>query len=264
MSRKLIRLIAAAVCAWPLSSGSAEPPAPPPDNLPVGRWSVEFANGVKETCEVGKDGTASVVEPLRSSTGKAEVKDGSVVLVFQDDRIERWIPIGAKMVVEHWAAGAQFPSGTPVLGIGEAEGVKGLQMTLRLERQRYRADEPVALELVIKNAGNEEADLGMSASDMSSFDFVVCYVGGGMTQAGRMPLTKFGTKLLQELDAAKNIPIRLKAGEQRSYRFTLNRMVDLSLSGTYSVAVKRSVQGQPHELDSNALSVEIMEPSTAR
>jgi hypothetical protein len=87
--------------------------------LPVGRWKIEFANGVKEVCEVRQDGTASVTEPLRTSTGKAEVKGGSLVIVFQDDRVERWTPVGERMVVEHWYPGAQFPAGTPVLGIAE-------------------------------------------------------------------------------------------------------------------------------------------------
>jgi hypothetical protein len=91
----------------------------PADGLPAGRWTVEFANGVKEVCEVRKDRSASVVEPLRTSTGTAEVKDGSVVIVYQDDRVERWTPVGKRMVVEHWYPGAQFPSGTPVLGIAE-------------------------------------------------------------------------------------------------------------------------------------------------
>jgi hypothetical protein len=91
----------------------------PADGLPVGRWNVEFANGVKEACEVRKDRTASVVEPLRTSTGKAEVKDGSVVIVYQDDRVERWTPVGKRVVVEHWHPGARYPSGTPVLGIAE-------------------------------------------------------------------------------------------------------------------------------------------------
>jgi hypothetical protein len=105
---------------------------------------------------------------------------------------------------------------------------------------------------------------------------VARYVGGGMTQAGKMSLTKFGTKLLQEVPDAKNVPIRLKSGQQRSYRFALSRMVDLTLSGTYSVAVKRSVPCQPRqqgegnpqaagggrldELVSNELNLEITEP----
>jgi hypothetical protein len=91
----------------------------PPVDLPVGRWSVTFANGVEEMCEVRRDGTASVVEPRRASDGKTEVKDGSILIVYQDDRVERWTPVGARMVVEHWHPGAPFPSGTPVVGIAE-------------------------------------------------------------------------------------------------------------------------------------------------
>jgi hypothetical protein len=84
-----------------------------------GKWNVEFTNGVKEVCEVRQDRTASVAEPLRASNGKVEVKDGSVVIAYQDDRVERWTPVGKRMVVEHWYPGAQFPSGAPVLGIAE-------------------------------------------------------------------------------------------------------------------------------------------------
>jgi hypothetical protein len=84
-----------------------------------GKWNVEFTNGVKEVCEVRQDRTAYVAEPQRTSTGKVEVKDGSVVIVYQDDRVERWTPVGKRMVVEHWYPGARFPSGTPVLGIAD-------------------------------------------------------------------------------------------------------------------------------------------------
>ncbi len=84
-----------------------------------GKWKVEFTNGVKEVCQIRTDRTASVVEPLRTSNGMAEVKGGAVVIVYQDDRVERWSPVGKRMVVEHWHPGGPFPSGTPVLGIAE-------------------------------------------------------------------------------------------------------------------------------------------------
>jgi hypothetical protein len=102
------------------------PPTPPkeidqtPASLPVGRWSVEFANGVTEVCEIGKDGTASVVEPVRISGGKAVVSGGSVLMVFENGRVQRWTPIGKRFVVEHWFPGSQFPTAAPgVLGIAE-------------------------------------------------------------------------------------------------------------------------------------------------
>lgn len=290
MRRVLAFLLAGAVFTISQVSGG-DPPRPPgqmdgaspgnqPDwGLPIGKWTIEFANGVTETCEIRQDGTASVVEPLRSSNGKAEVKDGSVVIFFADDRVERWTTVGKRQVVEHWAASAQYPGASPVLGIGTAAIAKNLQMTLRLEREQYRVDEPISLEVIIKNTGTEKAFLGMSASDLSHFDFAVSYVGGGMTQSGKMPLTKYGTKLLQELPAAKNVSIWLKPGEQRSYRFALNRMVDLTLSGTYSIAIKRTIPAQPtqdnegnkltgtnmpDELVSNELTVAITEAPTSR
>lgn len=92
----------------------------PADGLPVGRWSVEFANGVTEVCEIRKDGTASVVEPVQISGGKAVVSGSSVVIVFDNGRIQRWTPVGKRLVVEHWFPGSQFPTATPgVLGIAE-------------------------------------------------------------------------------------------------------------------------------------------------
>ena len=161
---KQINLLAAVVFISSFVPSRADPPAPPADNLPVARWNIEFANGVKEVCEVCKDGSASVAEPRRSSIGKAEVKAGAIVLVFQDDRVERWTPVGATDNRRALGDERQFPSGTPVLGIGEVARVKGLQMSLRLERERYRADEPIILEVVIKNIATDEAILGMSAS----------------------------------------------------------------------------------------------------
>ena len=86
--------------------------------LPVGKWNVEFANGVKQTCEIRQDGTASMVEPRRTASGKATaVKGGSVVVVYEDDVVERWTPVGKRYVVQFWYPGSQFPTATPLLGI---------------------------------------------------------------------------------------------------------------------------------------------------
>lgn len=91
----------------------------PESGLPVGKWTVEFADGSVEACEICVDGTASVSEPQRSSTGKAKMQDGGLLLVFNDDRTERWTAIGKRFVVEHWFPASQFPSVAPVLGIAE-------------------------------------------------------------------------------------------------------------------------------------------------
>jgi hypothetical protein len=87
--------------------------------LPVGKWNVEFANGVIEVCHIGKGGETSVEEPRRRSDGTAAVKGGSIVIAFNDDRVERWTRVGKRIVVEHWFPGSRFPTATPVRGIAE-------------------------------------------------------------------------------------------------------------------------------------------------
>ena len=109
----------AALFAFALTS--AGDPPPPEVSLPAGEWSIEFANGVVETCELRKDGTASESEPNRKSDGKAVDKGGALVIVFDDDRTERWTPVGKRMVVEHWYPSSKFPCGNPVLGIADRE-----------------------------------------------------------------------------------------------------------------------------------------------
>jgi len=95
-------------------------PAPFPSRratrLPEGRWTVKFTNGVVETCVVRSDRTAAVNEPLRSSPGKAEARDGAVVITFADDRVERWTARSNRMVVEHWFPASQYPGGRKVVG----------------------------------------------------------------------------------------------------------------------------------------------------
>jgi hypothetical protein len=122
MSVRPALVAACAVLAFSLAS-AGDPPKPPAsepsDGLPAGRWTVKFANGVVETCEIKKDGTASVVEPRRTAGGKVAVKDGSFIINCEDDRLERWTPVGKRMVVEHWYPGSQVPVVTPVLGIAE-------------------------------------------------------------------------------------------------------------------------------------------------
>jgi hypothetical protein len=79
-------------------------------SLPVGTWSIEFANGVTEVCEIQQDGTATLSEPVRLPGGKAVVHGGVVVIVFQPGQIQRWNPVGKRFVVEHWFPESQFPT----------------------------------------------------------------------------------------------------------------------------------------------------------
>lgn len=117
MQPKALLLAVFTVLTLPLIS-AGDPPKPE-QALPVGKWSIEFSNGVVEKVEVKKDGTARVTEPARESDGKVAVVPGAFLFVCEDGRVERWTPVGRRMVVEHWASVDQMPNGPPVKGIAD-------------------------------------------------------------------------------------------------------------------------------------------------
>ena len=117
MRPKAFLLAACVLLALPLTS-VGDPPRPE-QALPIGKWTVEFSNGVIEKVEIKKDGTASVTEPARSSDGKVMAVPGSFLFICEDGRVERWTPVGRRMVVEHWASVDQMPNGPPVKGIAD-------------------------------------------------------------------------------------------------------------------------------------------------
>lgn len=91
----------------------------PVDDALVGQWTVDFANGVSQTCKIREDGTASVIEPRRTADGNAAFKENSVTITFKDDVVERWTPVGKRFVVEFWYPGSGFPTASPLLGVAD-------------------------------------------------------------------------------------------------------------------------------------------------
>jgi hypothetical protein len=120
MSRAVAVLLVALVVPAFAAPRRDPPAAAGPDGLPVGKWRVEFANGVVERCAF-EDGKATESEPLRTSTGKLALQDGSVVIEFEDDRTERWTAVRDQWVVEHWCPSAAYPAGRPVVGIARPQ-----------------------------------------------------------------------------------------------------------------------------------------------
>ena len=123
MSRAKVLLVALAPMTLVLT-GADEPPAPLAKNGGVdarfvGRWMVTFQNRVLESCEVRDNGTAAESEPLRSAEGQLSQQGGSIVIRFADDRVERWTPVGRRMVVEHWCPAAAYPAEERVVGIAD-------------------------------------------------------------------------------------------------------------------------------------------------
>jgi hypothetical protein len=117
MRRPLTALLVA--LAIPILAAGKPTRSAPADPLPVGKWEVVFANGVVETCEVRRDGSAHEVEPRRNARGRMRALDGAVVVFFDDDRAERWHRAGRGWVVEHWYPVSRYPAGRPVVGVAK-------------------------------------------------------------------------------------------------------------------------------------------------
>jgi hypothetical protein len=73
MSRARLLFVACGTLLLTLPAAGDRPAPPPRDHGPesgfVGQWTVTFANGVVETCEVRADGTAVESEPCARPTG---------------------------------------------------------------------------------------------------------------------------------------------------------------------------------------------------
>jgi len=119
MPRLFVLLVVIVVCPLMFAKMPLAEEPMPPAGLPAGKWNVEFANGVNESVEIGNDAAAKVVEPLRASAGKVTVNGTSLVIKYEDDRIERWTLVGKQHIVEHWFPGSQLPTVTPILGIAQ-------------------------------------------------------------------------------------------------------------------------------------------------
>lgn len=148
----MARLFLIAVVVLLVTTASDGRPQVPPavgTKLPVGRWNIEFANGVRQACEVGEDGKAWAVEPLRASPGKAKVEGQAVTMTFQDGRVERWTPVAQTMVVEHWCPAAEYPTGTPVLGIARRDERTGDARLTAWERDRIEEAGPATVKQFI-------------------------------------------------------------------------------------------------------------------
>jgi len=117
MFRSLAALTLALV--MPLFASGRLPPRPTTVELPVGKWQIEFTNGVVETCKIRANGYAFEAEPLRKSPGKATTQGNSIVIAFDDNRTERWTRLDRRWLVEHWCPSKAFPHGKPELGVAE-------------------------------------------------------------------------------------------------------------------------------------------------
>lgn len=127
----------------------------------------------------------------------------------------------------------------PVFAAGDqsSPSTQGLSIVAQSSQQTYAAGDSVKIDVILRNGGSNDASIGGSAFDLSSFRFVVL----DPTSHPLTP-TPFARKLLAvPTKVKKNEPIKIGAGWQRRYEFELNKMFALTQPGMYSISVKRVV-----------------------
>ena len=61
----------------------------------------------------------AVVEPVRIARSKATVSGRSVMMVFENGRVQRWTRVGKRFAVEHWFPGSQLAASPGTRGLAE-------------------------------------------------------------------------------------------------------------------------------------------------
>ena len=114
LSRFLLPAIAVAIT----SSLSAN--EKPNLDFPVGEYQVNFMNGVVQHCEFAEGSSVKVTQNDRASTGQIEMTEGKILVRYEDDRLEEWMPVDRAYIVNHWhPASKRAEKGQPMMGFAE-------------------------------------------------------------------------------------------------------------------------------------------------
>ena len=89
-----------------------------------GTWWTKFANGVNQRIVLADNTCRGGNDHGWSSKGTLDHEDGRIIITYEDDRLERWTPVGRRMVIEHWHPASAYPEAKPVVGIAERTSSK--------------------------------------------------------------------------------------------------------------------------------------------
>jgi hypothetical protein len=184
------------------------------------------------------------------------------------NRLVRWDD-GLLIVAAAFSAAVLFvlgPSATGGEGTGGKEAeipwgeeTEGYRLGLSTDKAEFAPGERVELHMIFRNVGPDDAEVPVSRL-MVFHTFTVLLPSGK-----EAPLTLYGQRQVQSrLDPGGRGVVVLKPGEERSLDLHLNRLFDMTLTGTYKVTAKRAVwtRGEPREtahVVSNTLEITIKE-----
>ena len=134
--------------------------------------------------------------------------------------------------------------------------VEGFQLSARLEKESYAAGSPIWVTVAVRNAAKEPLRLLESLAPDHDYTAEV------KDEYGK-PVP--GTRYAGVLAWSSRIRTRIEPGMEVQRAILLSRLIDMTLSGTYTVTVKRRVskaQGRDKvEVASNTILVKVEDPA---
>lgn len=112
---------------------------------------------------------------------------------------------------------------------------EGFMMSARSEKEEVGACEPVVVAVRIKNVSDRilsfpesspESDYGIEVKD---------------DRGEQMPLTRYGKNVLRSGEEHRRVVTKLDPGAEHQQKLLVNRIYDMSTSGTYFVQISRDV-----------------------
>lgn len=140
-----------------------------------------------------------------------------------------------------------------------------VQLIVRAAKTEFRPGEPVSLEVVLSNQSRESLRVVQGWGDRVGFQFEAKNARGL-----KIPMTQYGKKQSgaeSEVVTSVGPPtiISLAAGQEMRDTFVLNRLIDMSEEGSYTVTARRLIlpsgQEKAVEVVSQLLPIEIVEPA---
>lgn len=112
---------------------------------------------------------------------------------------------------------------------------EGFQLSIQLERELVRLPEPVIVSVTLKNISKETLSV-LGSSSRQDYEIIV-----KDNQGVSIPLTKYGKILRDSAEEFQLVTLKVKSQEEIQVKLVINRICDITTSGTYFITVKRNV-----------------------
>ena len=140
---------------------------------------------------------------------------------------------------------------------GKNPALDNVQLHAQTEEEMYIPGAPILLKVVVRN--NTEKPFLLVDTRRPERDF---QLGVRDEEGQSVALTKEGEGLVNNTAIFRRVAVEIKPGEKVEHSFTINKLFEMTVPGTYSVTIKREIRGQDGhpvgEVTSNTVRIKVV------